>query len=405
MFQKFRALFTIRLISHWFPRNDNFSTLDQSSYHNLEIKNESDFIAYITAKYVSLLCLPILLFLSKCYQLFLTLRMKKMSVRKVSAVNEKKKSLKGPLIIAIGNLVVGGVGKTPTVIALANLLKKNGLKVAIISRGYKGEMEKSEKPQIVTLEKSFNTSLYGDEPCLIAKETSLPVCVGHNREESVKLLSKKNMRIDVILLDDGLQQSHLQSHKKILIIDDRGFGNGYCLPFGPMREIWPTSYEVDILLANNLHKQDKNFLKIVDTINAAQNFVASDIHVELEHWEDLNGQLMSVSEMLRFSKSKFNSSGERAFAVAGLAKPEKFFTTLASLGIEFERIYSENHNAKMPGLLLKACVDNPEKLILTTTKDLIKVPRRDHKKLRNLWALKISYHFKDDFTNELFRWL
>lgn len=138
------------------------------------------------------------------------------------------------LVIVVGNVVVGGAGKTPTVIALVQHLQVQGRIVGVISRGYGRdgtaciEVQSDSPPHIV-----------GDEPLLIRRATHAPVFVGHTRHEAATTLLARHPTTEIIICDDGLQHYSLYRDLEICVFDDRGCGNGWCLPAGPLRERWP----------------------------------------------------------------------------------------------------------------------------------------------------------------------
>ena len=134
-------------------------------------------------------------------------------------------------VIVVGNISVGGTGKTPLIAALCQQLQKQGFSPGIISRGYGSELETS-----TLLPHDASPETFGDEPVMLAKDTGCPVVVGPHRNDSIQLL-KERLQCDVILSDDGLQ--HYQMHRdiEIAVIDaQKGFGNGWLLPVGPLRE-------------------------------------------------------------------------------------------------------------------------------------------------------------------------
>lgn len=135
-------------------------------------------------------------------------------------------------IIVVGNLTVGGTGKTPLIIALAQFLLQKGYKPGIISRGYKSQSK--HFPVFVT--SKTHTKISGDEPWLIAHKTGCPVVIDPNRVRAAGALLARQA-CDVVLSDDGLQHLPLARHIEIVVVSgQRKFGNGYCLPAGPLRE-------------------------------------------------------------------------------------------------------------------------------------------------------------------------
>ena len=153
-------------------------------------------------------------------------------------------------VIVVGNVYVGGVGKTPLVIALVRQLSASGLKVGVLSRGYgrSGEGTLSVTPQ------SLATDV-GDEPLLIARACQVPVCVGKNRFQTGLELLAQNPQTQVIVCDDGLQHLGLAHDLALCVFDERGLGNGWLLPAGPLREAWPVhssgySHVMTVLTSN-----------------------------------------------------------------------------------------------------------------------------------------------------------
>ncbi|MBE0363907.1 tetraacyldisaccharide 4'-kinase [Pseudoalteromonas ulvae UL12] len=149
-------------------------------------------------------------------------------------------------VIVIGNISVGGNGKTPMVIWLTDFLKTQGKSVVVISRGYGGAA--SSYPLIV--EQDTSPSQAGDEPVLIYKRCGVPVIVGPSRVQSIQLANEK-FAPDVIISDDGMQHYQMKRAVEICIVDaQRRFGNGFLLPMGPLRETQSRLDSVDFVLEN-----------------------------------------------------------------------------------------------------------------------------------------------------------
>ncbi|MDD1613525.1 MAG: tetraacyldisaccharide 4'-kinase, partial [Methylococcaceae bacterium] len=149
-------------------------------------------------------------------------------------------------VILVGNITVGGTGKTPLIVWLAGFLKDSGFKPGIISRGYGGQAE--SWPQSVTADSDAKN--IGDEALLIAKQTGCPMAVGPSRVDAANsLLGQADC--NVILSDDGLQHYSLNRDIEVAVIDgERRFGNGYCLPAGPLREPIERLHSVDFIIVN-----------------------------------------------------------------------------------------------------------------------------------------------------------
>jgi tetraacyldisaccharide 4'-kinase len=207
-------------------------------------------------------------------------------------------------VIVIGNITVGGTGKTPLIIWLAELLRYAGYKPGIISRGYGGQSE--TWPQIVN--ENSDVSKVGDEALLIAKQTRLPVVVGPSRVDAAKKLLD-NFDCNVVLSDDGLQHYKLNRDIEIAVIDgERRFGNGYCLPAGPLREPIGRLSSVDFIVVNgNKHEDNEFSMQLV-----------GDMAVNMATGEQKTLQAFQ---------------GIACHALAGIGNPGRFFKLLESAGL------------------------------------------------------------------------
>ncbi len=162
-------------------------------------------------------------------------------------------------VIIIGNLTVGGSGKTPLTIWLCNYLSKKGLKVGVISSGYKST---AKKPKVI--EENITIPNLGDEAVLIYQKTKVPVVTGGNRIDAMGVMERK-FKLDVIIHDDGLQHYALYRDLEILVIDKiRKFGNKLLLPAGPLRETQKRLLSTDIVVKNNSKNQN---IPAIDTSN------------------------------------------------------------------------------------------------------------------------------------------
>ncbi len=164
--------------------------------------------------------------------------------RKLSLINRRAPDFSVPVII-IGNITVGGTGKTPLVIAVIEYLQAQGYQPGVISRGYGGN---AEYPMQLNAQTTAAES--GDEPLLIAQACNCPVVVSPNRYQACEYLLKNNS-VDVVISDDGLQHYALPRDIEIVVFDgQRGLGNGLCLPAGPLREPVKRLSSVDFVVVN-----------------------------------------------------------------------------------------------------------------------------------------------------------
>ena len=207
-------------------------------------------------------------------------------------------------VIIIGNITVGGTGKTPLVIWVADYLKKNNFHPGIISRGY-GGMARHWPQQV---RPDSNPGMVGDEPVLIARRTGCPVAVSPDRyKAAVELLEHK--QCDILICDDGLQHHTLARDIEIAVVDSvRRFGNGRCLPAGPLREPISRLQSVDIVVSNGRPEHGEYQMEIV------------------------SGSFHSVADPDKeVDKDVFKNS--TVHAVAGIGNPLRFFSQLRRSGI------------------------------------------------------------------------
>ena len=206
-------------------------------------------------------------------------------------------------VVVVGNLSVGGNGKTPVTIWLVQYLQLQGIKSGVISRGYGSHS--NYYPRLVEI--NDNPIDVGDEPLLIKQRTNVPVCIGANRQQSIELLLKEH-DCDVIISDDGLQHYQLQRDFEIVVVDGkRGFGNGKLLPAGPLREGLQRLEDVDLVIENG---NSGNY---------------SDTLMQLEAKEAVNILTAERIPLMMLARDPVN-------AIAGIGYPQRFFSMLENLG-------------------------------------------------------------------------
>lgn len=219
-----------------------------------------------------------------------------------------------PKVVVVGNLTVGGTGKTPLLIALAGALAGRGWRPGILSRGYRGRGERGEAR---TVDANGEAADFGDEPLLVARRTGLPVVVGRDRGAALaRLLAEHDC--DVVLSDDGLQHVGLRRDVELAVFDARGTGNGRCLPAGPLREPLSGALLVDALVLNG-----------PDT-------PAPLLHSRLFRFEVVPTGLVALDGARRWTPEGFaaETRGRTLDAVAGIGLPRRFFELLVALGID-----------------------------------------------------------------------
>jgi len=266
-------------------------------------------------------------------------------------------------VLVVGNLTVGGTGKTPLVIYLIEELRKQGFKPGVISRGYGGQA--SVYPCIVTPDTP--ASECGDEPALIVRRTSVPMVVGRNRQASIeKLLEISD--IDIVLSDDGLQHLAMQRDIEICLLDATSLQrNTYLLPAGPYRESKSRLSSVDLVVEHGLH-QDQGEL-------FAMNLKPSKAKPVVEQSDGQSGVFDSAKPL---------------HAVAGIGNPDRFFNTCAELGLNFEAHRFPDHYAYS-----FADIDFADAVVLMTEKDAVKC--HDFADSRH-WYLPVDATLSNDFA-------
>ncbi len=216
-------------------------------------------------KYLKYLLFPLLLLASIIYQAVVTVRhlLYRFKILKSFAFRDLK-------IICVGNITVGGSGKSPLVIDFANYLLKQGFKIAILSRGY-GRAGKGL--YLVSDGKNFGSrELSGDEPYMIAKNVKVPVVVSEDRVKGVKYL-KKQFQAQIILLDDGFQHLRLKKDLNLILVDSvKMFGNGFFLPLGILRDLFICLRDQKYLFLTKLERADfKNRISDLEQILKKKN--------------------------------------------------------------------------------------------------------------------------------------
>jgi tetraacyldisaccharide 4'-kinase len=218
----------------------------------------------------------------------------------------RKSTVNSHPVIVVGNLSVGGTGKTPLVCWLVARLAERGMKPGVVTRGYGGS---SGKVQLI--EPSDDPNAVGDESILLARRTRVPVAVGQDRPAAAQLLTGAGC--DVIVSDDGLQHYALARDCEIVVIDgDRRFGNGWLLPAGPLRETPARLSAADATV-----------------VNGGRALLAGAFSMRLE--------AKSVVSVIDGTVKPLNAfAGESVHAVAGIGNPERFFNMLRAHGIEVQ---------------------------------------------------------------------
>lgn len=238
-------------------------------------------------------------------------------------------------VLVVGNLTVGGAGKTPTVLALIEGLRARGWNPGVISRGHGG---RASTPQCVPAQP--DAAVFGDEPSLIRARSGAPVAVARRRSEAAALLEQGG-EVDLLIADDGLQHYALARDVEVLVIDgERRFGNGALLPAGPLREPVARAAHCAVRICNGGAPEPGEW---------AMRLVPGPL-------QPLTGLPARPS------------AGARIHAVAGIANPARFFATLRSLGFDpIEHVFPDHH-----AFVAADLVFDDDLPVLMTEKDAVK---------------------------------
>ena len=282
----------------------------------------------------------------------------------------------GVPVVVVGNLSAGGTGKTPVVIWLVRELAARGLQPGVVSRGYRGRP--GAVPELATADGDPGSC--GDEPLLIARRTGRPVAVHPDRVAAARLLASQGA--DVIVADDGLQHYRLRRDVEIAVVDGhRLWGNGRLLPAGPLREKPARLKDVDRVLVNDGDPGAVR-LQVDGTVPVARFTLVPGPAMRV----DGNGQ--RPLESLR---------GETVHAIAGMARPERFFESLEALGIDLRRHPLPDHASILPADL----EFGDELPVLMTEKDAVKCAGFAH---RRCWYVPVDLRLEggaDDWLDGL----
>lgn len=289
----------------------------------------------------------------------------------------------GVPVISIGNLTVGGNTKTPFTLFLATRLQARGLRVAIVSRGYSGARNSASATLVSDRgEVILDPALSGDEPAMMARRFTGPIAVARRRIGAIELLRSRGP-LDVIILDDGFQHARLRRDLDLVLISrERGLGNGWMLPAGPMREPLSALRRAAAVVIVSADASLKSALSAAQLarINQGRVFTAA-----------LRPQsLISVANG-NWCESSPSLTGRRVLAVSGLADPAAFHAMLRELEADLVGVldFPDHHPYTAADWQEIASAARDVDLIVTTEKDLVKLERfpfaRD-----SLYALRLE---------------
>ena len=273
-------------------------------------------------------------------------------------------------VVVVGNLTVGGSGKTPLVMALVEALRRDGYTPGVISRGYGGSETRAKDAALAVAADDLDAAdRFGDEPVLIRRRTGAPVFVGKRRTEVARALLAAHPEVDVVLSDDGLQHYALARNFEIAVFDARGAGNAMMLPAGPLREPMSRLGEIDAIVLNGA-------TTVMPELPDGIAPVLPPFRMEL-----LPGDAYSVNNPT-VTRTLDSFRGRRLTAAAGIGNPQRFFALLRSIGLSFHRMPLDDHHRYDENPFARR---NSE-AVLMTEKDAVKCARFEEPRM---WAIPV----------------
>ncbi|MDP9108899.1 MAG: tetraacyldisaccharide 4'-kinase [Pseudomonadota bacterium] len=275
-------------------------------------------------------------------------------------------SIEAPVpVVVVGNVYVGGTGKTPLVIWLVEQLRRQGLVPGVISRGHGAKPKPGDQtPAFEHVYPDSDPRRVGDEPLLIAQRTGCPVTVGRDRAAAAQALHAAHPAVTVIISDDGLQHYRLRRAFEIILFDQRGIGNGWLLPAGPLREAPGRARDVTVVNGAGL-----------------PHGVARDaLHMEL-----VGLSAWQLAERSRITP--LHALQGPILAAAGIGNPERFFAMLRAQGLTISTLALPDHY----DFAVNPFMHSAAAVILLTEKDAVKCARIDGMKNDpRLWVVPVT---------------
>lgn len=308
------------------------------------------------------------------------------AIRRVLYKTGLRQSTRLPVpVIVVGNVLVGGTGKTPLTIWLVDALQRAGYVPGVVSRGYGGAKS------TVRVSADSRADAVGDEPLLIARRTNAPVVVGRQRVDAATMLLATRPDVNVIVSDDGLQHYALQRDIEIVLSDARGAGNGWLLPAGPLRE--PASRRRDFTVINiPKNTPDTSRFPPATPGDAFRMVLKGDFAERLSD----RSQRVALNALLTSLASQ--ESDNKIVAAAGIGNPARFFSMLHDAGLVFEEMPLPDHYDFNGNPFADLRCD----IILITEKDAVKCMQIDA--LKNdprLWVVPVTAQIEHALTEQI----
>ncbi len=278
-------------------------------------------------------------------------------------------------VVVVGNLVAGGAGKTPAVMAVVALLRRHGWTPGIVSRGY-GRSGDS----VLAVERDTPASLCGDEPLLLRLRTAAPVQVGRDRPAAGRALLQRRPEVNVLVSDDGLQHRRLARDVQVIVFDERGAGNGLLLPAGPLREPLARQAPPRSVVVYNAPAATVGWPGGV-----AQRGLAGAAALDA-WWRGAAPSLPALAAL----------AGRPLLAVAGVARPGRFFAMLRGCGLRIDELALPDHHA-FTALPWPATTAD----VILTEKDAVKLPPDTALGATRVWVATLDFRLAPESEDAL----
>lgn len=273
-------------------------------------------------------------------------------------------------VLVVGNLVAGGAGKTPTVLALVDLLRRDGWRPGVVSRGHG---RASDEVLEVGADTPATTS--GDEPLLLRLRSGAPLVVGRDRVAAARALRHRHPEVDIVVCDDGLQHLRLARDAQVLVFDERGAGNGWLLPAGPLREPLPAQVPAHTVVLYNATRPATALPGHVALRKLAGAVPLAD------WWQGARATPEPLASL----------RGRSVLAAAGIARPQRFFAMLREAGLDIvEHPLPDHHD--FARLEWPAGTTD----VVLTEKDAVKIAPQRAIGVR-VWVAALDFSFDADF--------
>lgn len=281
-------------------------------------------------------------------------------------------------VLVVGNLIVGGAGKTPTTMALVQMLRTMGHRPGIVSRGYG---RSSDEPRLVTRDTPADAA--GDEPLLMHLRTGAPVAVGADRVAAGRLLLGAHPELTVLVSDDGLQHLRLARDAQVIVFDERGGGNGWLLPAGPLREPVPAEVPPRSLVVYNTARPSTSLPGHIATRRLRGLTPLAD-------WWAGHAATGDAFAALQ---------GRSVVAAAGMARPHRYFEMLRAQGLQIDELPLPDHH---PFTTLPWPASTAD--VVVTEKDAVKL-RPERMGTTRVWVATLDFEIDAAIASQLLPWL